>query len=423
MSPQYQLSGATASEIVASVERGVASGALAPGDPLPSVRGLAASLEVSPTTVAAAVRDLRRRGVVVSRPRSGIRIGERPPLRPRGAPVAPPGVRDLASGSPDPALLPDVEAVLRDLPAPHRLYGEPPVLEELAAVAGPNVCVVNGALDGIERVLAAHLSPGDAVVVEDPGWPGVIDLVRALGLRVAGARVDSRGMRPDELERALRAGARAVVLTPRGQNPFGAANDAARAAELRAVLTEDVLLVEDDHLGPVAGVDWRSAAGSTARHATVQSVSKWLGPDLRVAIVTGDELTLARVEGRQSLGPGWVSGISQRLTARLWARTDVTGPRDAYISRREAMLAALADAGVDAHGASGLNVWVPVPDEVAVVRALLAEGISIAAGAAFRLATPPAVRITTATVRPEEAPGIAAAIAAAVRPPRRTRAA
>jgi DNA-binding transcriptional MocR family regulator len=235
--------------------------------------------------------------------------------------------------------------------------------------------------------------------------------------------VDSRGMRPDELERALRAGARAVVLTPRGQNPLGAAHDAVRAAELRAVLTEDVLLVEDDHLGPVAGVDWHSAAGSTARRATVQSVSKWLGPDLRVAIVTGDELTLARVEGRQSLGPGWVSGISQRLTARLWARTDVAGPRDAYIARREAMLAALADAGIEAHGASGLNVWVPVPDEDAVVRALLAEGVSIAAGAGFRLATPPAVRITVATVKPDEAAGIAAALAAAVHPPRRTRAA
>jgi DNA-binding transcriptional MocR family regulator len=424
VSLQYQLSGSSANEIAASVEHGVASGALEPGDPLPSVRALAASLDVSPTTVAAALRDLRVRGVVVSRPRSGTRIGERPPLRPRGgAPVAPPGVRDLASGSPDPALLPGFEAALRDLPAPHRLYGEASVLPELAAVAGPNICVVNGALDGIERVLAAHLSPGDAVVVEDPGWPGVIDLVRALGLRVAGARIDSRGMLPDELERGLRAGARAVVLTPRGQNPFGAAHDAARAAELRSVLTEDVLLVEDDHLGPVAGFDWHSAAGSTARYATVQSVSKWLGPDLRLAIVTGDELTLARVEGRQSLGPGWVSGILQRLTARLWSSTDVTGPRDAYVSRREAMLTALAAVGIEAHGASGLNVWVPVPDEDAVVRALLASGYSISAGAAFRLATPPAVRITTATVEPSEAPQIAGAIASAVRPPRRTRAA
>jgi DNA-binding transcriptional MocR family regulator len=450
VSAQYQLTGDTASEIAASVERGVASGALAPGDPLPSVRALAASLDVSPTTVAAALSELRRRGVVVSRPRSGTRIGGRPPLRPRGGPVAPPGVRDLASGSPDPALLPDLAAALKDLPAPHRLYGEAPVLEELAAVAtrgggavdpaaagvsppggGPfasgRICVVNGALDGIERVLAAHLQPGDSVAVEDPGWPGVTDLVRALGLRVVGVPIDGRGMLPGALERVLRGEARAVVLTPRGQNPTGAAHDAARAAELRCVLTPDVLLVEDDHLGPVAGVPWHSAAGSTAHHAAVRSVSKWLGPDLRCAILTGDELTLARVEGRQSLGPGWVSGLIQRLTARLWADPDVlalvAGARDAYVERREAMLAALAGHGFEASGASGLNVWVPVPDEDAAVRALLATGASIAAGSPFRLASPPAVRITTATVEPREAPVIAAALAAAVHPPRRTRAA
>jgi DNA-binding transcriptional MocR family regulator len=293
--------------------------------------------------------------------------------------------------------------------------------------ASERICVVNGALDGIERVLAAHLQPGDAVAVEDPGWPGVIDLVRALGLRVAGVPADARGMVPEALERALRGGARAVVLTPRGQNPTGAAHDSARAAELRSVLTPDVLLVEDDHLGPVAGVPWHSAAGSTARHAVVRSVSKWLGPDLRCAILTGDELTLARVEGRQSLGPGWVSGIIQRLTARLWSDPAVLAlvarAGDAYVERREAMLSALAAQGVEASGASGLNVWVPVPDEDAAVRALLAGGVSIAAGAPFRLATPPAVRITTATVTPEQAPELAAALAAAVRPPRRTRAA
>src|SRR4051794_6592057 len=152
--------------------------------------------------------------------------------------------------------------------------------------------------------------------------------------------------------------------------------------------------------------------------ATIRSVSKWLGPDLRCAVLAGDELTLARVEGRMSLGAGWVSGMLQRLAAYLWADPDVEALVEqavaVYASRRAAMVDALAAHGLSAHAPSGLNVWVPVPDEDAAVRALLAEGVSIAAGAPFRLETPPAVRITIATVRAGEAAAIAAALAAAV---------
>jgi DNA-binding transcriptional MocR family regulator len=253
----------------------------------------------------------------------------------------------------------------------------------------------------------------------------VLDLVRALGLRLAPVAVDERGMRPEALELVLRAGARAALVTPRGQNPVGAALDAERAGTLRELL-KDVLVVEDDHLGPVAGMPWHSVAGLSGRWATVRSVSKWLGPDLRCAILAGDDLTLARVEGRMSLGPGWVSGVLQRLTARLWADPGVEAlvgrAATVYAARRTALIEALAAHGLQAHGRSGLNVWIPVPDEDAAVRALLAVGVSVAAGAPFRLEAPPAVRITAATLEVDESPAIAAALtAAAVDPPRRTR--
>ncbi|MDA0172358.1 aminotransferase class I/II-fold pyridoxal phosphate-dependent enzyme [Solirubrobacter taibaiensis] len=433
MSAQFVISGASAEAIAASVERAVAAGALAPGARLPSVRTLAGELDVSPTTVASALAELRRRGVVVSRPRSGTRVADRPPLSSSRAPApAPAGTRDLALGNPDPALLP----ALPSISPSQRLYGESPVDPELAAlardafvadgVAAERIVVVNGALDGIERVLAAQLSPGDLLAVEDPGWPGVLDLARALGLRLAPVAVDDHGMRPEALAAALHAGARGAIITPRGHNPSGAALDADRAATLRALL-RDVFVVEDDHLGPVAGVPYHSAAGASGRWAVVRSVSKWLGPDLRCAVLAGDELTLARVEGRLSLGPGWVSGILQRLTARLWADEDVAAvvhqAADVYTARRAALVDALAAHGLAAHGRSGMNVWVPVPDEDAAVRALLAHGVSVAAGAPFRLEAGPAIRVTTATLRFDEAPALAAALAAAVHPPRRTRAA
>jgi DNA-binding transcriptional MocR family regulator len=410
------------------LEADIAAGEALPGMPVASVRHTAAALGVSTATVAAAMADLRRRGVISSRPRSGMQIAERPPVRPGfELPEVPAGARDLVTGSPDPALLPDLEPALRAIEAPQRLYGEAPVLPELAEVAtaafaadglpATRIAVLNGALDAIERVLAAHLAPGDAVAVEDPGWPGVLDLARALGLRLLGVAVDERGMTPEALRAALQAGARAVVITPRGHNPCGSALDAARAKELRGVLTDDVLVVEDDHLGPVAGTPYRTLVADRERWAAVRSVSKWLGPDLRLAVLAGDETTLARVEGRQALGPGWVSGLVQRLAARLWDDPVVARAADVYRERREA-LAKLIEA---APAPSGINLWVPVPDEFAAVRLLRDEGWAVAAGAPYRLSPGSAIRVTTAALEPGEAPALAQAIERAVSPPRRTR--
>lgn len=432
------ITGTNAREIAASVESGVAAGRLRPGERLPSVRGLAAELSVSPSTVASAVADLRRRGVVVSRPRSGLQVADRPPLTaPAPAAPVPDGVRDLAIGNPDPAFLPDLRPALRAVGgAPPLLYGEEGVVPELRAVASralsadgvdpSDLCVVNGALDGIERVLGAHLAGGDPVAVEDPGFPGVLDVVRALGLPPIPVPLDERGMRPAALDAALRHGARAVILTPRGQNPTGAHLDAGRARELARVMARHpgVLLVEDDHLGPVGGAPYITGTAGLSRWAVVRSVSKWLGPDLRLAVLAGDRVTLARVEGRQAVGPGWVSALVQRIVATLWDDPEVVALAEqattVYAGRRRALLDALAAAGPGmGMGESGLNVWVPVSDEDAAVRSLAAAGFAVSAGSRYRLRSAPGIRITTAALRPAEA----AEVAAALRPSGRTRAA
>lgn len=419
---RYHIRGHRAGEIGASIERGIREGTLPGGARLPTVRGLAARLGVSAATVASAYKDLGRRGLIVASGRQGTIVAEHGPVAPRGRPSFASGVRDLSGGNPDPALLPDLEPYLRTVHPGHVLYGaaaNDPELLRLAAewfdadgVAAGHLTVVGGALDGLERVLAAHLRPGDRVAVEDPCYAGVTDLVRSLSLVPVPVPVDDCGADPAALGSALRAGAVACVLTPQAQNPYGAALDAARATELRSVLRRfpDVLVVEDGHARDICEQPQFSVcAGQPAsRHwAQVRSVSKSLGPDLRLAIVAGDATSVARVEGRRLIGAGWVSHLIQRIVVALWrdpqAQRMLRCATEAYARRRHALLAELAAAGVEGHGRSGLNVWIPVAHEDATVAALLDRGWGVLAGERFRIGAPRAIRVTTATLEPDDA--------------------
>ena len=435
---QYCISGAGAAEIVASVERGIEGGALAPGAPLPAVRALATELGVSPTTVAAAFKDLRSRGLIVTRSRSGAYVSWRPPLaRAWLGAVAPAGVRDLASGNPDLELLPDLSPVFKRIEPSRQLYGGDPVDPRLLGlareefdrdgIAAEDIVVTSGALDGVERALQAQLQPGDVVAVEDPGFAGLFDLLRTLGLALRPIPLDARGMIPSALAEALEEGVDAVIVNPRGQNPTGASLDEPRAVALRRILDRapDVMVLEDDHLGPIAGAPRLTLTGGRRHWATARSLAKSLGPDLRMAILAGDAQTISRVRGRQAVGPGWVSMLLQRMSATLWADPDVTkgleGATAVYRKRRERFVAALAEHGIAVEAPTGLNVWIPVPDETGIVQALQTTGWAVAPGAPFRLRAGPAIRVTISTLKPAEADSLATSIAAALQPSHRTR--
>lgn len=411
-------------------------GALEPGQPLPPMRELAVTLGVNPNTVAAAYRTLRERGVIETHGRRGSRVRPKPATtgREKLRLDVPEGVRDLADGNPDPALLPPLASAFAAAAARADrepvLYGADPVDPGLARAAraaldadgvpaGP-LTVASGSLDAVERVLAAHLRPGDGVAVEDPGWGRTLDLVPALGLRPVPVGVDDEGPLPDDLRAALEGGARAVLITDRAQNPTGASVTAARARALRSVLADHpgVLLIEDDHGHGIVDLPLSPLAGVTRHWAFVRSVAKAYGPDLRLAVLTGDEVTVDRVRGRQRLGPGWVSLLVQRAVVLLWGdgAVDGTAVASAYRERREALIAALAERGVAAHGRSGMNVWVPVPDETGVVARLLHAGWAVSPGARFRLSAGPGIRITVSTLTEQETGPLADAVASAVGP-------
>ena len=433
---QYPIAGANASEIAANIEDGIRAGRFSHGAILPTVRALATALQVSPTTVAAAYRALRLRGVLSAQGRRGTRVSSRPPLFARSTAEVPRHLSNLAYGNPDPALLPRLRSVVTQLDLRPRLYGEPnnrPRLLELATqqfaadkIPATSLAVMGGALDAIERVLQAHLRPGDRVAVEDPGYSEIFDLISALGLIAEPVAIDDFGFIPDDLERILRSRVAACILTPRAQNPTGAALDERRARDLRKLFDShsEVLVIEDDHAGPVAGAPALTVCHrQKERWAVIRSVSKSLGPDLRLAIVAGDATTIARVEGRQQLGAGWVSHILQGLVEALWidptTAERLRAAAEAYTARRTALIAALAHHGIPARGRSGLNVWVPVREEVEVVTSLTAAGWAARAGERYRLKSPPAVRITISALQPTEAARLAADLARSLRPDRR----
>lgn len=419
------------------VEERVGAGDLRPGDLLPPVRTLASELSVSAGTVAAAYRSLRDRGTVQTDGRRGTRVRARPATVPREQPalVLPPEALDLASGNPSVAVLPPLAGALAAAAGAAGLYDRGDLSTGFASAAAQrleadgvpatHLAATSGALDAIERVLLAHLRPGDAVAVEDPGWGNLLDLLAALGLRAEPVRVDAEGPHPGAVAAALARGARGLVVTSRGQNPTGAALSRDRSRALAEVLARHpaTLLVEDDHAAEVAGVPLASLAGATDTWAYVRSASKAWGPDLRLALLAGDAATVERVRARQRLGPGWVSRVLQEALAGLWADGEaqerVSRARERYAAARAGLVDALAERGVEATGRSGVNVWVPVGDETSVVARLAAAGYGVAAGARFRVASPPGVRVTVADLPAEHVGPLADALAAAVRAPGR----
>lgn len=423
MTTQYGISGTTAKGIAASVERAVADGSLAPGVALPPVRRLADGLGVSPGTVATAYKELRQRGIVVTRGRGGTVVASAPAVASRRPPRVPEGLRDLAGGHPDPRLLPALVPPSRLSPgarshrsAPRLARLEDVVREWLGSDGVPveQVTFAHGALDLVGRLLSVELRPGDVVAMEDPGYHHLLDLVTASGLRMVPVAVDDEGVRPDALRDALRGGARAVVCSPRAQNPYGGRFSVERRDALLGVLREhpEVLVVENDHASAVADAPlWTLAGGGLSRWVHVRTVSKFLGTDLRWAAAACDPITLARHDGRLLLTSGWVSHLLQETVFGLLVdegtRALVARARETYAVRRSGLVRELGERGIEAHGVSGMNVWVPVRDESAVVNGLRSHGWWVAAGARFRLSSGPGVRITVAELEAADAARLA----------------
>ncbi len=394
----------SARRIAGVIGRMITAGELAVGERLPTVRELATRLGVSPTTVSEAWHSLAAVGAIEARGRNGTYVrsptGPGGPRRYRRITEGPGHFElDLSTGTPDPALLPDLGPVVsrvgkQSLTSSYLDHPVLPALEEELRASWPfeaeALTVVDGAMDALDRVSAVVLRLGDRVVVEHPGFPPLLDLLDQMGCVVIPVDVDDDGPTITGLRDALAGGdARAVILQPRAQNPAGSRLTARRAKALADVVARsEAIVVEDDHANDISAARLVSLGRwLPGRTVHIRSFSKSHGPDLRIAAVGGAGDVVTAVANRRLLGPGWSSRILQALLLELLqdpaTPTVMAEARETYRHRRAVVCDVLAAAGVVATGVDGINLWVPVADERSAAVALAARGIGVAPGEPF----------------------------------------
>jgi len=414
-----RVSDRSARGIAAAVGRMISGAELAIGSRLPTVRELSKELGVSPTTVSEAWQSLAAVGAIDARGRQGTFVrqptGPATPRRYRRVTEGPGHFAlDLSSGTPDPALLPDLRPVIARVSRQSLTssYLDQPVLPELAE----RVCadwpfppealtMVDGAMDALDRVASVIVRLGDRVVVENPTFPPLLDLLDLLGAEVIGVDMDGEGMLPAGLADALALGATAVFLQPRAHNPTGVTLTERRGKTLADTLAgSDAIVVEDDHSGDIAsGTLVSLGTWLPQRTVHIRSYSKSHGPDLRLAAVGGAGDVVSAVANRRLLGPGWSSRILQAVLLEMLDHQptiDAVGAaRVEYATRRNAVTEVLAAAGVGFTGTDGINLWIQVADERSALLTLAAQGIGAAPGEPFMVRDgAPSLRVTVGLI-------------------------
>ena len=249
---------------------------------------------------------------------------------------------------------------------------------------------------------------GDRVAVENPGYAALYDLLRAHGLGSSQCASMNAGCCPARSRARSRAARAAVVITPRGQNPTGAALDAERArrAARHPRAAPETLLMEDDHLGPVAGIGpAHDVSRGRRRWAATRSVVE--GARARPAAGRADRRSRRRslaCGAPSSAVPAGSATCCRRLVLALWSAIRAARALErasaAYVERREALRRCLADRGIElARRARAQRVGRPCARRRRRWPRCSQRGWVRRPGAPYRLRrSRPAIRITTATL-------------------------
>ena len=415
--------------LAGSVIREIERGRLKPGDRLPGTRALAGALGVHRNTVDAAYQELVLQGWLTAEASRGTFVardlpdlgtqnwGVRPAAARLASPLsqarAAPAPMQFSDGAPDARLMPGLElarafrrsmtaAELKSLPG----YGDPRGAPSLRTALARYLSTERGLTIGADDILvtrgsqmalflaAAVLKPGDAVAVEDPGYPLAWKAFRAAGARVVGAPVDAHGLDVERLEALLARdpAIRAVYVTPHHQFPTTVTLGAGRRLRLLELARRHgLILIEDDYDHeyrfegrPVLPLAARalSQGRDQDRIIHIGSVSKLLSPVVRIGYATGaPDLIQAMTARREAIDRQGDLPL-ERALARLIDDGDLgrhaRKARKIYEQRRGLLCAEIAarlgDAVAVDKPAGGLALWLLVnPDIDAAAWAAEAE--------------------------------------------------
>jgi len=425
-------SGSLATRLAFSLRSRILAGLLPPGATLPPERRLAQALAVSRSTLVAALDLLRSEGLVTSRQGSGTLVsGPRPdpasdwPPGPRaqGREAAAPtmaarllgaaerGINFGISAPPAASALPALSVTSADLLAAVPSHGYDPagllvlraaLAERQSAAGSPTaaeqIAITHGAQHAIDLALATLCAPGDAVAVEDPTYPGVLDVIAARHLRAVPLAADARGASAAGLEAAARDhGARLAFLLPAVHNPTGRVLDPGRRQALARTLDKlEMTVVEDNTLADLTfderAFDRRPASlAELCRRATVISVettSKVAWGGLRIGWLRGPAGMIERSVQLRTSGDLGCSVPAQLMALQLLEHYDeLIAARRVSLRQSAARYAALLTEAIPGCSfeppSGGLSLWVRLPDgadAAAFASRALRHGVSVAPG-------------------------------------------
>jgi DNA-binding transcriptional MocR family regulator len=405
--------------IASAVERGT----LARGTRLPSERTLARALIISRGTAVAAYDLLVADGLVERRASSGTyvlgagalglpagREGSALVHRLVDRSAADSSVIDLsisvlhdAGGLPD-ALVSTADLLTVRPETGYSPWGLPGLRSAIAGhvtgwglpTTANEVVITTGAQQAISAAAACWVRPGDAVVVDDPTYPGAVSAFVQAGAHLVGLPVDRHGIRPADLRTALASRPALVYLQSTLHSPTGVVLAEGRREELAAIVTASrVPLVEDLALADLA---WErrpppiAAFCPDASVVVVGSLSKLFWGGLRVGWARANEaiaLRFARVKATHDLGS---SAVGQLLAERLLRSDDLESfavRRRLLMRHRYGILAGALRAQLPdwtwPEPSGGLSVWVRLPAMAGETFAQIAvrHGVAVATSRAL----------------------------------------